>query len=303
MLQHYITVPEARAVHAGSTPATLAAQAVAELGDLSRLEPGRFYHFRATGDADHKHGWAVRRGSRVTLGSFKAAARERVVLDVQPPSPDQLRLQHRGLRAQHQATEARHEQAATRAAAIWARSVDLDDGFPYLQRKRVWSNGARIRRNPFVPTGGQLVVPLRDRALGGKLWTVELIDADGVKKFLPGGRTAGCFFTIAESWVDTDPWLVCEGYATGAALAMATGLPVCCAMSCGNLKPVCLQVRAELPRAPVIVCADNDTQTDGNPGVTHARQAAVAVGGRVVLPTAPFNDFNDQWVATGRISL
>lgn len=35
---------------------------------------------------------------------------------------------------------------------------------------------------------------------------------------------------------------------------------------------------------PIILCADNDRFTPGNPGVTKAREAAIAVDGYLTVP-------------------
>ena len=58
-------------------------------------------------------------------------------------------------------------------------------------------------------------------------------------------------------------------------------------------------LRARLPDANLIVCADDDAATDGNPGMSKAKAAALAVGGKLAIPTfgadrpAGASDFND----------
>ena len=42
-------------------------------------------------------------------------------------------------------------------------------------------------------------------------------------------------------------------------------------------------LRRKFPDAEILVCADNDTETPGNPGLTRAREAAAAVGGLIAL--------------------
>jgi len=59
---------------------------------------------------------------------------------------------------------------------------------------------------------------------------------------------------------------------------------VAVAFNAGNLKPVALALRGKFPDAKIILCADNDRFTPGNPGVTKARKAALAVGGRLLVP-------------------
>jgi putative DNA primase/helicase len=70
------------------------------------------------------------------------------------------------------------------------------------------------------------------------------------------------------------------------------------AFDCGNLEPVALMVRRMHPNAKIIIAADNDCATPGNPGLTAARKAAIAVGGLVSVPVFPDGrpgDWND-WV-------
>lgn len=61
------------------------------------------------------------------------------------------------------------------------------------------------------------------------------------------------------------------------------------------------------PAARIVVCADNDRFTlepVRNPGVTKAREAALAVGGLVAIPEFPEDstgtDWNDWYQLTGR---
>ncbi len=60
-----------------------------------------------------------------------------------------------------------------------------------------------------------------------------------------------------------------------------------------------MALHAKRPDLTLIVCADDDHQTEGNPGITKAMKAAAAVGGRVAVPDfGPdrqdgMTDFND----------
>jgi putative DNA primase/helicase len=52
-----------------------------------------------------------------------------------------------------------------------------------------------------------------------------------------------------------------EGWATGATLHEATGLPVVVAFNAGNLLLVAKLIRREYPAARLVICADNDWKT------------------------------------------
>jgi len=71
------------------------------------------------------------------------------------------------------------------------------------------------------------------------------IHADGMKKFLGGGRITGTFFSMADK--PDGPLVICEGYATGASIFEATGFATVCAIDCGNLLAVARSLRAKWP--------------------------------------------------------
>lgn len=51
----------------------------------------------------------------------------------------------------------------------------------------------------------------------------------------------------------------------------------------GNLLSVVQAIRAKFPNIAITLCVDNDTKTSGNPGLTKAREAALAVGGLLAV--------------------
>ena len=78
--------------------------------------------------------------------------------------------------------------------------------------------------------------------------------------------------------------LLCEGFATGATLHQATGHATAACFSAGNLLSVAKVLRGKFPELRLVLCADNDAHTPGNPGLTKAREAARAVGGLLAFP-------------------
>jgi len=181
---------------------------------------------------------------------------------------------------------AEHEARAIEARAEWAAAAPADPAHPYLIRKGVRPHNLRQR-------GRLLIVPLFDAF--GLLWNVQRIAADGSKRFKPG-RAGGLFSPIGDL---SDPTiiLICEGWATGATLHEEAGHPVLCAMNAGNLLPVATAARSAWVSADLVICADNDRQTEGNPGVTYATAAAKATGAKLIVPEFPEgvagSDFND----------
>lgn len=161
--------------------------------------------------------------------------------------------------------------AQAKAASIWQASSGCTN-HPYLARKGVQAYGTRLYR-------GLLVIPLRNAA--GVLQSLEFISPDGGKKFLRGGRVKGSYFPIGKPG---NVVCVAEGFATAASIFEATGHATACAFAVGNLQPVAEAIRTKFPAARIVLCADDDRHTPGNPGLTKARQAALAVGGLLAVP-------------------
>jgi putative DNA primase/helicase len=191
-----------------------------------------------------------------------------------PGDRDALRARMQAGRAQCQAEAARrHHIARQRASRYWHRASAAPRDHPYLVRKGVQACGLRVYR-------GALVVPVQDA--DGVMHSLQFIGASGAKRFLKGGRVQGLRYWIGGSTGDTV--CIAEGFATGASVWEATGHAVAVAFHAGNLEPVARAIREAYPNARIVVCADDDYATAGNPGMTQARQAARAVGGCLAIP-------------------
>jgi putative DNA primase/helicase len=177
---------------------------------------------------------------------------------------------------QRQADEAkRHEEARRICALVWNKAlpVDPEAPHPYLAKKGVRSYGLRVTKD------GRLLIPVRDAA--GTLHSLQFIGADGTKRFKTGGRKHGCYYAIGKP---NGTLYIAEGYATGASIHEATRHAVAVAFDAGNLLPVAKALRAKLPDVKIILCADDDSCTEGNPGLTKATEAARAVDGLLAVP-------------------
>jgi len=185
--------------------------------------------------------------------------------------------------ARDDASRQRHEKARHDAERIWTASRPAPPDHPYLARKGVDAHGLRVYK-------GVLVVPVRD--LTGLLHSLQFISPGGVKRFLRGGRVHElcCGMGTFPEPLGSETFTVCiaEGIATGASLHEASGYAVAIAFHAGNLAPVASAMRARYPGARIVVCADDDISTPGNPGRTLAREAARQVGGWLAAP-----DFGD----------
>lgn len=187
-----------------------------------------------------------------------------------------------------------YAEAAEKAATIWNTATPANDEHPYLVRKGIKASGARLYQ-------GALVIPVRS---GGELHSLQFIAEDGNKRFLSGGRISGGYFSIGTT-TGAEALCIAEGFATGSTIHQATNHPVAVAFNAGNLEPVAKAMRERFPKMPLIVCADDDATTEGNPGLTKATEAAHAIGGLLAIPDfgndrpVGVSDFNDMAVWCG----
>jgi putative DNA primase/helicase len=128
-----------------------------------------------------------------------------------------------------------------------------------------------------------------------ELVSLQFIDANGNKRFLSGGKKKGCFSVIGKP--SKARLLICEGYATGASLHQELGLFVMVAMDAGNLEPVALAARRMFPDYEITIMGDNDANGIGQ---TAAIRAALAAGGKHLIPGTTGYDWNDS-LSTGLV--
>lgn len=214
-------------------------------------------------------------------------------------SPEQKKKlkskQFKAREAMRQALKARHAEAAEKAKNLLA-VLPPATNHPYLSRKGIRPFGdVRCTRD------GKLVLPMMNefRHIVG----LQFIDEQGGKRFLVGSEKKGAFFVIPATVPDRQaPLILCEGYATGASLHMATGACVLVCFDCGNLLEVGRVARRLYPSRPVIIAADNDVEgrkADGTPqnhGVLAAEKAAKAINASVIVPPSTNGkscDYND----------
>jgi putative DNA primase/helicase len=264
---------------------------------------GKLHRYHVDGDTQgSKNAWYIFHDDQCPAGIFESwKTGERIAWsaksDPQQSATEREAFRQRIEQAKQQADLERKrlaDEAAIRARGIWDQSQPASD-HPYLQKKQVQPHGTRIYEDC-------LVVPAYDRH--GQVRTLQFIDLEGGKKFLRDGEKKGNCFTIGKPG---DTGYLCEGFATGATIHEAMGGFVVVGFDAGNLQPVAERIRREYPDIKIIIAADNDVGTEGNPGLTKAKEAAAAVNGLVVYPTfkevsgngKPFSDFNDLFLLDG----
>ena len=266
------------------------------------IEPGKLHRFRGVGKRNgNTAGWCnlFDDGLGGSFGDWSSGFSENWQAKRDRPfsTVEREAFKRHVAEAQAQAEaerKARQAEAAAKAAAIWNAAAPAPGDHPYLVRKDIKAHGARLHN-------GALLIPMRE---GGELHSLQFIGPDSDKRFLTGGRVAGCYFSIG-STQGAAALCIVEGFATGATIHQATGHPVAVAFNAGNLKAVAQAMRARFSAMPLIVCADDDADTQGNPGLSKAREAAQSVGGLLAVPgfgperPPGATDFNDMAAALG----
>lgn len=260
-------------------------------------DDGKLRRFSSNGKRRDDSGWYCLHGDGIPAGSFgdwrtglSQTWRADIGRTLSPAEEAAHRARVEAMRQAREAEEAaRKAEAKEKASTVWKSSPAAPVDHPYLVRKRIQPNGARLQ-------GDALVLPM---LAAGEIQSLQFIGADGDKRFLPGGRVKGCYFSIGNP-TGAAGLVICEGFATGASIHEATGYPVAVAFNAGNLSAVAQAMRAKFPDLPLIVCGDDDHRTEGNPGKTKAMEAAQAVGGKLALPDFGTDrpdgatDFNDM---------
>lgn len=240
-------------------------------------------------------------GKKATIGTLVALAKEGgwrpTDQDRKPVDPLEVaaRKAERDARLEAEQALARAEQdaCATRAAEMWSKA-SMPSAHPYVQRKLIEPEGVR-------QLGDEILVPMRHGP--GALVGLQRIKPDGTKRFLKGTASAGAY-TVLGKPEKTGTIVIAEGWATCCSVRQATGHCVVVAFNAGNLGAVARKIRAAMPLAQLILAADDDFQTKGNPGCAAAREAALSVQAHLVIPVWTIErgtgtDFNDLHLAEG----
>lgn len=288
------------------------------------IVPGKIVRFKTSSDKPGKKsgaycvfcderpaGWVCnwKTGEKTTftmnnLPPLSSAESERLRLSMEKERVERARERERA-----------HRQIAVVADRMWKTGKPADEKFPYLQKKHVPPFGLRSGMNEVkrdengAERGGNtevLYVPLFSVDTK-KLVNLQQIYPTGKKYALSGGGMSGVFSPIGKN--DSGPILICEGWATGATLHLISGYTVICSMNAGNLPAVTRGIRVQRPDRDIIICADNDWETElrtgKNPGRIAACKAAEAAGvGAPVYPDFSkedegLSDWNDYFVTYG----
>lgn len=260
------------------------------------IADGKIKRFKPVGDkSSTKHSWYSLHLDGLPAGSFGSwktgethkwcAKRENATTPQERAALEIRKAEDRKAREEEE-TLLRAE-AENKAARMWAAAHEASSAHPYFKAKG-------IRPPPTIrQLRNMLLVPMRD--IHSKLHSLQVINPDGSKTFLTGGRTAGCYATIGKP---KSKIIIAEGMATAMSIHESTGEAVAIAFSAGNIMAIALGLRSKYP-LELIIAADDDRNTLGNPGLTKATEAARAIGAKIAVPKfSPDDtistDFNDM---------
>ena len=259
----------------------------------------------AYNESDARSVWRSFKAGGITIATLFSEAIAHGYAETEPLKPiDPAEHARRRPVREQEAKDAakRHErtqaEAADKARELWEKAGTVHADHAYIRSKKIKPYGAKQLRE-------QVVIKIQD--VDGVHHSAQYIQPDGSKTFQTGGRISGCFAAVTGGAKPnaTTPLLICEGFATACSLHEATQYPVAAAMNAGNLLNVAKAWRAKYPRVRIVICADDDTGTAGNPGMTKATEAARAVGALLAVPDfGPdrpdrSSDFNDLHALDG----
>jgi putative DNA primase/helicase len=264
------------------------------------VDDGKIHRFSTNGKPRDEAGWYMLHGDGVPAGTFgcwRSGLQANWCGKSDTAMTDAERNAHRerikAMQRQRDDDLAQRQKLASQEAAKRVRVAVECTQHDYLTKKGIKAHGIKME-------GDKLLIPMRDTT--GAVQSLQTIDKDGTKMFMLGGRVKGCYFTIGKP---DGSLIVCEGFATGASLHECTEHAVAVVFNAGNLEVVALAVRAKYPDLQIIIAADDDYRTEGNPGLSKARAAAAAVGGLLAVPTFGVGrpegatDFNDLHQISG----
>ena len=264
------------------------------ISNLTMIYDGEIHRFHVPEDkANTRNGWYIAKPNGwAVYGTWKEGDSRYYInkdgttlsLEDQKAFKKDLALQKR-LRCLQQEKTAKllapnYENATSSAHPYLAKK-----GFPYFEEK---------------VHNGVLLIPVCDISMNyNKIISLQYIWPDGSKRFASGCRTKGGMHMIAPENVDNvETIYLCEGYATALTVSIATKSMAAICFYASNIMHACDILQRRFSQYKVIICADNDINTPGNPGVTEAIKAAKKHDLGIIVPNIAgcddkATDFND----------
>lgn len=194
------------------------------------------------------------------------------------------------------------EDAVRHCTAKWEAALPAPDDHPYLVKKGIKANGARITED-----GKLMLCAINDE---DQISGLQLIDANGTKRMETGSKMDGCYYAIGEIEPNR-PVIITEGFATAASIAQAyfpSKVFVVSTFGTSNLLKVAKYYRERLGNVDIIIAGDDDIDKERNAGREAATKAAQEISARLVFPQFKERqngetDFNDLSQLEGSITV
>src|SRR6185295_14331586 len=219
---------------------------------------------------------------------------------------------------------AKEEKRISDEQANWCiekyKNASIRGTSPYFERKGIIPSDIRYEIRRYYSEGNNeetiALIPLRDikgqlRALQEIYPTKRLIN-EADKKLRDKnslGKYSGCFFSFGKL-EDGKTICIAEGYATAASIFESTNYTSLMVVGRTNILNVGREIKRKFLNSEIIICGDDDIDTNGNPGRTDAVAAAQTLKCRVVFPSfsedkkrkqdeTSYKDFNDLMLICG----
>lgn len=188
-----------------------------------------------------------------------------------------------------------HIKCRNKWGPIFANETHNNHVHEYLEGKQITDNFAAR-----VSNRGALLIPVySEDGFEGVQTIAKKDDGKYEKKFSFGLKIKGSFCPVNEFQVANSKHVyLCEGFATGCSVYLATQTDTICCFTANNILPTVATIRSINPNLKIIIAADDDFKTKGNPGKFWANKAAQNYSNILVkLPTfsarTTETDFND----------
>lgn len=253
------------------------------------VSDGQIHRFKVE-DSSSKAGWYVFYESGVCVfGNFKTGLRETFKPNCK--NDEERKKQTASINdAQKQFNKQKEENQIEVAKTLsdqwltedWNFTKPLENPY-FIKKKLAYVPDIRIKDNViYIP----LYQPNSDLK-----WSYQRIFPNGEKKFTAGGKAKGGFFTIDS---ESNITYLCEGFATGVTIYMATKAKVICCFSASGI----IEVARSLPKGKYIIAADDDQFNTENAGRKAAIKASELLNAPIVYPqfkdsASKPTDFND----------
>jgi len=213
----------------------------------------------------------------------------------------QVKVEEAQLRRE-EAKKTKQDEVALYVKDKFAKAGEVEE-HKYLTDKRVENHGLRLTstNNLMIPL--HTIIKSSDTGLlVSRIRSLQYIFPDGSKKFASGGEVRGNIFLIGVEHhllPTLETLVICEGYATGASIYEATGLPCAVVFSANFCLTATTRLRA-ITNSKFLLALDNDTSGVGE---KCANEVASAVSNCMVRLPSVIGDFNDLANAKGKDQL